>query len=790
MKAHAGFWAKVASWIVGRAAMDGQDRERLSAADGFAGPVFYVLLGKSLLDAWVLSSALRRAGLRVPELAVGISNLFIRPWRFLVALFARRRESDAERLSRVAKANGAAILFLGAPQTLIRHSEPPTRAALLPLVTMGLPATFVPVALLWSREPQGGRRRFADILFGDVGSPGMLRKLWLYIWYRNRLIAKVAPVVDLARFSAVRGADTHALLADLRYRIQRERRVVTGPPLTPAWRLKELVLRSQAVREAIHGASRDEGRPAPEIHGRAAKMIGEVAANFRLWMIRFLARVMRFIFRRIYRGIDVDRDGLAALRDVARRSRLCLVPSHKSHVDYLVLSYLFFEEGLFPPHIAAGENLSFWPLGAIFRRAGAFFLRRSFRGDRLYAAIFRNYVKALFRAGYPVEFFIEGGRSRTGKLLAPKFGMLSMVVDAWRTSAARESIAVVPISISYERLVESESYLRELSGGEKKREDAWAVVRAGRVLWSRYGRVEVRFARPIDLGGFVEARGLSRGEADGEPWREATAALGHTVVGEINRVTPVTPAAVVAAALLTAGGRGLAETTIRERVQAWIAEALVRGGSPSRAIAEGRDWDLEAVELFVRAKTVRRETVDGTSFVTVDDASRLALDFYKNTILHLFAAEAIVAAAGRDRARALALSRLFRLEFSFRTGRTFDANFDEACARLSALTGVVGETDVAALLAPAVEAYRETFAELCDGAGNSLAARDWAKRVLARIRRDLVTGATKHAESASRALIDNAVAMACELGHLEVAGGGLLRSAGKQTPTELLSPLP
>ena len=174
-----------------------------------------------------------------------------------------------------------------------------------------------------------------------------------------------------------------------------------------------------------------------------------------------------------------------------------LVPCHRSHFDYVILSYIFHLNYLSPPHIAAGINLSFWPLGPLFRGAGAYFIRRSFDDNELYKAVFRSYLKFLIREGYTQEFFIEGGRSRTGKILTPKLGMLSAIVDAF-TQGVRRDLYLVPVSIHYGRVVEEEAYQRELGGAEKEPESLAGLVRARRVLQPP-SRHRVHHLRRADL---------------------------------------------------------------------------------------------------------------------------------------------------------------------------------------------------------------------------------------------------------------------------------------------------
>jgi hypothetical protein len=191
----------------------------------------------------------------------------------------------------------------------------------------------------------------------------------------------------------------------------------------------------------------------------------------------------------MFAGVEVS--GLEKVADYARQNPIVLVPSHRSYFDFLLLSWLFYANHLVPPHILARENMAFGPFGFVFRRAGAFFLRRSF-DDPLYKEVFRRYVGYLVREGFTQEFFIEGGRSRTGKTLAPRLGMLTWNVEAFVASNRRD-LFFVPVAITYERLVEESSMIEELEGGEKKPESVLGLVRARKYLQRRWTEVAIRF---------------------------------------------------------------------------------------------------------------------------------------------------------------------------------------------------------------------------------------------------------------------------------------------------------
>src|SRR5690554_636021 len=190
--------------------------------------------------------------------------------------------------------------------------------------------------------------------------------------------------------------------------------------------------------------------------------------------IRFLELVLSWFWNKFYDGIKVN--NLDGVREIAHGHEIIYVPCHRSHIDYLLMSYLLFTNGLTPPHIAAGINLNMPVIGGLLRRGGAFFMRRSFRGNPLYASVFNEYLHTLFTKGFPVEYFVEGGRSRTGRMLQPKTGMLAITLRSYLRSS-RLPIAFVPVYIGYERVLEGRTYLGELRGAAKKKESIGDLFR-------------------------------------------------------------------------------------------------------------------------------------------------------------------------------------------------------------------------------------------------------------------------------------------------------------------------
>src|SRR5437762_3644767 len=320
--------------------------------------------------------------------------------------------------------------------------------------------------------------------------------------------------------------------------LARETRVVTGPPLKPPARVIDETLRDLQLRRALAEIAEEKKRSAESVEREARKDLREIAARYSGFVVDLIKIFLNFIFNRIYDGVDVDEAGMRRLVEASSKAPLILCPCHKSHIDYMILSMICDDYGLQPPHVAAGDNLNFWPVGRLLRAGGAFFIRRSFKGDRIYSATMGAYVKRLLQDGFSQEFFIEGGRSRTGKLLAPKFGMLTLEVDAWLTGVKADAY-FAPVSLSYEKIVEARSYQHELLGGEKQKEDAKALLSATKVLRSKYGRIPTRVDEPISLAQLLDERGVDPRNHTHEDRRALVRALGLRVAAGINRAPAV-----------------------------------------------------------------------------------------------------------------------------------------------------------------------------------------------------------------------------------------------------------
>jgi glycerol-3-phosphate O-acyltransferase len=350
------------------------------------------------------------------------------------------------------------------------------------------PILLVPQVFVWSKSSDAAEHTLFDSLLGPREWPGKIRTVAQFLSNYRHVTLRAGEPIDLKAFLVSEaekngaGASDDVLVRRITYtllrRLERERHAVIGPTKKPADRLRAEVVRSPKLQKIINDMAGEGDNERRVITARALGMVKEMEASLDMNAVAAFDKMFDGVTRRMYSDVEVDHAGLERLRAATKDGTLILLPSHKSHVDYMVLSHLFYKYHLQLPLIAAGDNLNFFPMGPLFRRAGAFFIRRSFRGDKLYTAVVDAYIRRLIKDGWSIEFFLEGGRSRSGKLLRPQVGILTMAVDA-ALGALSRNVYFCPISIGYERVAEEKSFVFEVSGGEKSREDV-----AGRALRS------------------------------------------------------------------------------------------------------------------------------------------------------------------------------------------------------------------------------------------------------------------------------------------------------------------
>ena len=472
-------------------AVDEAWARRVREADA-RGTVVYVLRSVSFVDFLALDYLTKRHHLPEIRFASDLGLWLLEPLGkgWLSALSPRTAHDDERELRHAVESGASAVLFLKRPPALLEpgargkiEGDLHLRALFAAQKKSDRPILLVPQVFVWSKRPDVISHNAVDLVLGPREWPGRLRTVAQFLANYKHVTMRAGEPIDLAAFLAQEGAHANGegLVRRITYsmlrRLERERRAVLGPMRKPADRLREEVVRSPKLQRLISEMA-GEGREERRVLGlRAIEMLREMEAAPDARAIATLSVTVETIFQRIFADIEADEEGLERIRAASKEGPVVLLPSHKSHIDYLVLSYLLFKRHIRIPMIAAGDNLNFFPLGPVFRRAGAFYIRRSFKGDRLYGAVVDAYMRRLLIDGHSLEFFLEGGRSRTGKLLPPKLGLLSLVIDA-ALEVHPKKVHFAPVSIGYERMVEEQAYLHELRGGEKRKEDVGRSYRA------------------------------------------------------------------------------------------------------------------------------------------------------------------------------------------------------------------------------------------------------------------------------------------------------------------------
>ncbi len=752
------------------------------------GSVVFVARSSGLVNYLYVNWLVRRLGLPPLRVAVNFVGLF----GWLAAVWRSTRAL----VDAAARGQSTAVIFLNSHE----EAGPPFEALVELQRGQARPVFLVPLILVWSRRAQRVVPPIWELVWGSPESPNTLSAAVAFLRNYKRAFLRVGRPIDLAAFVDERLDEPDALVArkvrgTIHHHLARELRAAVGPPLRTPTRVEEKVMRDRHLKEVLDHVARQKGRSAGSVRREALRDLREIASRYSPLFIDMIRPLFRWIFQTMYERVEIDQNGLAEIRRLAAEKPLVLTPSHKSHIDYMLLSWAFYEHGLIPPQIAAGINLSFWPFGSIARRAGAFFIRRTFKGDKIYSATLRAYVKYLLRERFTQEFFPEGGRSRTGKLLFPKTGLLSMEVDAWADGAA-EDVLFIPIAVDYERLVEGTSYAQELAGGEKKKESFGALLQTPRALLRSYGRIYLQFGTPVSLkevagmqaGASSPSLTLDADERNTDDRRSLVQHLANRIAWGIAEVVTVTPVSLVAAALLSHVRRGISSTEVSDRVALLLDIAVREGARLAPALSGATNDPLapgpvhDAVVTFAASKLVDVQEAGGQVIYQVPDPKRIYLDYHRNAILNRYVGLSLVSMAVRARGPGATLaeirddvrflSRLFRLEFMYPVGSTFDAVFRTKLDALAGLGAVIeadgrigpgparGRLDfLADMTRPYLEAYRiaaETV-RAAGLAGGSAERKLLVKQGLERGHAEFLSGLVRMRESVSKATLENAM---------------------------------
>ena len=500
--------------------------------------------------------------------------------------------------------------------------------------------------------------------------------------------------------------------------------------------------------------------------------------------------------------IDASVDNLPAIRQLGLKHSLVFLPNHRSYLDPMVLRRVLERQGFPPNYILGGSNLAMWPASLLAKRSGLIFIRRNTRDDPVYPAMMRLYLGALIEEHCNLEWYFEGGRTRTGKLRPPRMGVLRYLVDAFMenesslpSGAPPQDVYLVPVSIVYDQQHEVEAISFEDTGGAKTPESLRWAVSFARAQSAQRGQVHVRFGEPLSLAETIRDARERAGSADPTT---VVPRVAFDIADRINYATPITPSALITFALLDNEGRALTLTELLKVLEPLLVYVRERHLPLTSGIDLARPDGLRQA-----LKTLEREGVIDVYDGGLESVYSVAPDrfheaaFYRNTLAHWFvyraiAENALLAGAAADgnvaedtwRA-ALELRDLLKFEFFFPRKREFaeDIRREVDLARPGWESEHMDEKQVLAaldqtrlyvsqrIIGPFLEAYAVVAQRLAQLEPAAPIDRDaLAQECLGIARQEWLMHRLHSPESISRDLMQGALKLADNRGLLKVGG--------------------
>jgi glycerol-3-phosphate O-acyltransferase len=637
--------------------------------------VVFVTKYKSNLEWLGAAYTYRRHGLPAPLWALNQASFLLQTWRTRGRMVRRLLTRGRDRLMGRPPAKSpsleswltadVAALFISLLdknefyRRRIKEQPDSFRQLLAWQLRSGRPTYVVPQLLLFSKSPPPQEPRLLDLVFGPPHRPGRLRRLSALLFRSRNVTMEFSDPIDLGEFlngAAAQGWSLDRSALELRRRLfatlNRHRASITGPVLPTHEELQQRLLSSSRMQRFLKRWAKRRKLPMGKVYQEAIGYIDEIAARIDPKVIGLGRLLAPLLLERVFDGVSVQPEGLQRVKQAAQKGPVIFIPCHRSNLDSLVLAYALVQQHLPSPHFFAGRNLAFWPIGGLLRRFGAFFVRRSFKGAVFYATVFAEYIHTLLASGFNIGVFIEGGRSRTGRLLSPKLGMLTILINAWRNGAC-EDMAFVPVFLGYDRVPEEGAYLHEARGGDKTPENFQQLIKARKLLRARYGRIYVRFGQPLRLSEVLSAAKLVNKPLSAKAAGELCHRIADQTLYRINRHSVVTAQGLVAAALLNAPVQGLSLKALGERVEIYLNYLINQNVELADTLMMNRRHAIGFVlDDFIRQKWVRRRYPGSADARTITEARfrvrsgrRQMLEYYKNGCLPVLLPAAAVALA-------------------------------------------------------------------------------------------------------------------------------------------------
>jgi len=589
-------------------------------------PVIYVLESRAWSSLLVLEHECAELGLTSPLLRLPTQEL--RNWHSVYTI-APRQPFKAWLQNQPKRSR----MIRGILETLLENPS--------------LDIQFVPVSIFWGRPVSKQKHAFTVLFAHSWEIAGRIRQFFRILIHGRDTLVQFSEVISF-RSLLLDGLDNDENIDNIQRvlsdRLLQVKAATLGPDTSHRRTLVRDLLLVPDVQHAIRKRSIEENKSPYKAALQARKYLYEIVADRTSIAIRLMQMGLTSFWNKFYSGIKVYHAD--QLRNLALTHELVYVPCHRSHVDYLLLSYVIHYQGLSIPHIAAGKNLNMPIIGPILRGGGAFFIRRSFKGNELYSTVMFEYLAKLISMGTPVEYFVEGGRSRTGRLLKPKPGMLAMTVRAFLKYRKRP-VAFIPVYIGYEKMIEGKAYLAELSGHDKKAESFFTSVRSILGIKGNFGHVYTSFGTPVMLTNHLDKHSPNwliqeYDDAHRPGWiKDTVNDIAEHIMVNINRAAHVNAINLVSTVLLATPKQHMDEAQLASMID--IYSSIINSLDYSNKIEVVSLNGEEQIKRAESLKRVRRRKHKMGDIIYLDSKNSVLLTYYRNNILHLTALPSVIA---------------------------------------------------------------------------------------------------------------------------------------------------
>ncbi|MDD1421537.1 glycerol-3-phosphate 1-O-acyltransferase PlsB [Dolichospermum sp. ST_sed1] len=587
-------------------------------------PVCYVFRTQSYTDLWIADFHCQKLGLPRPEI----------------------------KIKELQEGGDGAYIYLAKRGFVQRKTSKDAPSALYGLVQQVVAKKddiqIVPVSVFWGRDPGKEEKSIFKLLFFDDQYGGWFQRfIQLFVHGRNVVCHFGRPISLINLINEKNGIEqtTKKVRRVLKIHFRSLRISTLGPYIYDHAQVVNSILTSKRVKDAMADEASRRNATQEKILKIAKRYVVEISAKKTPYVIQAVSIFLTWLWNKLFSGVEISHD--KKLQELADGGyEIIYLPCHRSHLDYLLISYVLYHLGFVTPHIAAGINLNFAPVGSVLRRSGAFFLRRSFRGNKLYTIIFNEYLHYLITKGYSLKFFPEGGRSRTGKLKKPMTGMLAMAVRSYILSSEKP-VVLVPTYVGYDKVIETGSYLKELGGKSKKSESMGQLLKSLKILGTNFGRAYVGFGEPIFLQNFLDKelpdwKEKSEWYGNNASKLPAINNLANEIMVRINSTAVVSPSSLFSLALLSSQKKALSEKDLLSYVCLLIDYANKVPYSCDITIPKiSAKEQLSYLESVIELQ--RFSHPDG-DVIHLDEVVSIKLTYYRNNVLHVFAVPAVIAA--------------------------------------------------------------------------------------------------------------------------------------------------